>query len=100
MPEKKTIAGYTCSRAIAKMKDGATFTVYFTEEIQSENKDYDAQFRDLPGIPLEFESVSGKVVIRYVANKISFDPIPVQRFDIPRSGYREMTYEEGMKSIR
>lgn len=100
MPEKKVIAGYNCSRAIARMKDGTTFTVFFTEEIQSENKDYDAQFRDLPGIPLEFESVSGKLVIRYVASKISFDPIPVQRFDIPRSGYREMTYEEGLKSIR
>jgi GLPGLI family protein len=100
MPEKKVIAGYSCIRAIAKMKDGTTFSVFFTEEILTENKEYDAQFKDLPGIPLEFESVSGKVVIRYTANKISFDPIPVQRFDIPRSGYREMTYEEGMKSIR
>lgn len=98
-PEKKQIAGYTCTKANALLKDGTSFTVYFTEEVMLENKDYDAQFKDLPGIPLEFESTVGKVKVTYTATKISFDPVPIQRFDIPKSGFREMTYAESIKAM-
>ncbi len=95
--ETKIIAGYNCEKAEALMKDGTTFIVYFTREIVAENSEYDAQFKNLPGFPLEYESNQGTLKIKYTAAKISFDPVPVSRFDIPKSGYREMTYEESVK---
>jgi GLPGLI family protein len=93
----KQIVGYHCEEATAKMADGSTFTVFYTTEIVTENKNYEAQFRNLPGIPLEYESVMGNLRVKYSANKVSFDPVPIQRFEIPTSGYREMTYEESLK---
>jgi hypothetical protein len=80
------------------MADGTSFSVYYTNEVIMENKDYDGQFKNLPGVPLEFESVDGSIRVKYSATKLSFDPVPISRFEIPRSGYREMTYEEGLKA--
>ncbi|TAG99115.1 MAG: hypothetical protein EAZ17_08725 [Sphingobacteriales bacterium] len=96
--ETKKIAGYNCEQAIGKLADGSSFTVFYTTEIRVENRDYDAQFKNLPGVPLEFESTVSNIKVRYTASRVSFDPVPIQRFEIPTSGYREMTYEEGMKS--
>lgn len=94
--ETKTIAGYTCQKAIAKLKDGTSFTVFYTLEMVTENKDYNYQFRNLPGLPLEYESTEGKLKVRYTASKVTFDPVPIQRFKIPVSGYRELTYQESI----
>jgi len=95
--ETKVIAGYNCTKAVAQLKDGSSFTVYYTEDIKTENTDYDAQFKTLPGLPLEYESVVGNLKVKYTASKISFDPVPVQKFEMPKGGYRELTYEESLK---
>jgi len=95
--ETKNIAGYKCEKAEAQLKDGSKFTVFYTKEVVTENTDYDPQFKDLPGTALEYESVVGNLKIKYTVSKISFDPVPMQRFEIPKSGYREMTYEESTK---
>lgn len=92
--ETKTISGYNCKKAVAKLKDGSTFTVYYTTELVAENKDYDYQFKTLPGLPLEYESSVGNLKVKYTASKISFDPVPAQKLNIPSSGYRQLTYEE------
>lgn len=97
--DTKKIAGYNCVKAIAKLTDGTSFSVYYTTDIVLENKDYDAQFRNLPGVPLEFESVVGSMRVNYSANRVSFDPVPIRQFEIPKSGYREMTYDEGLKAV-
>lgn len=96
MKETKTIAGYSCQKALATLKDGTTFTVFYTKEMVTENKDYNYQFKTLPGLPLEYESTEGKLKIRYTASKITFDPVPIQKFKIPESGYRELTYRESL----
>jgi len=96
--ETKTIAGYTCTKAVATLSDGTTFTVYYTTEIVPENKEYDYQFRNLNGLPLEYELVQGKLTIKYTVSKINMNPVPASRFDIPKTGYRELTYEESKKT--
>lgn len=92
--ETKTIAGYNCSKADAQLKDGTTFTVYYTTEIIPENKNYDYTFKNLNGLPLEYELIQGNLKIKYTVSKISTDPIPASKFDIPKSGYREISYED------
>jgi GLPGLI family protein len=95
--ETKTIAGYKCVKATATMKDGSTFTVYYTKDIIPENAAYNAQFTNLEGLPLEYELTQGKLKIKYTVSKINMNPVPASKFDIPKSGYRELTYEESRK---
>lgn len=98
LDETKTIAGYKCTKALATMKDGSSFTVYYTKEIMPENNDYNVQFKNLDGLPLEYELIQGKLKIKYTVSKINMNPVPASKFDIPKSGYRELTYEESRKS--
>jgi hypothetical protein len=35
--------------------------------------------------------------IRYSLSSINLNPVPASKFDIPKSGYREMSYEESKK---
>jgi GLPGLI family protein len=95
--ETKTIAGYKCIKAEAKLNDGSTFSVFYTPEIIPENKEYDYQFKNLNGLPLEYELTQRKLKIKYTVSKIDMNPVPASKFDIPKSGYREMTYDESKK---
>ncbi|MGN6494103.1 MAG: hypothetical protein ACTHLE_19065 [Agriterribacter sp.] len=92
--DTKVIAGYKCQKAVAKLKDGSTFTVFYSTELTAENRDYDFQFKTLPGLALEYESSVGNLKVKYTASKISFDPVPAQKFAAPVSGYRQLTFEE------
>lgn len=95
--ETKTIAGYKCTKAVAAMKDGSAFTVYYTKDIIPENAAYNEQFKNLEGLPLEYELTQGALKIKYTVSKINLNPVPASKFDIPKSGYRELTYEESRK---
>lgn len=99
-PDTKKVIGYNCKLAIATLKDGSTFKVWYTPDLVIPNKNYAAEFRNLPGVPLEFESQMGKVKVTYVAEKLSMEAIPAATFDLPKTGYREMTYEEVKKFQR
>ena len=95
--ETKTIAGYPCVRAVGQTPSGAVISVYYTRELVPENRQYDLQFRTLDGLPLEYELTNGDVKLRYKVSRISLNPVPASKFDIPNSGYREMNYEESKK---
>jgi GLPGLI family protein len=95
--ETAVIAGYNCKKAIAKLNDGTSFVVYYTPDLTVVNKDYDYQFKTLPGLPLQYEWQSGKMIFKYTLSKINFDPVPLSKFEIPKSGYRVLTYEETQK---
>ena len=95
--ETLNIAGYNCKKAIARLKDGSSFVVYYTPEVEVADKDYDYQFKNLPGLALQYEWQSGKMRFKYTLSKINFDVIPISKFDIPKSGYRVMTYGETKK---
>lgn len=95
--ETKTILGHACTKAVAKLKDGTSFIVYYTKDIVPENKDYDRSFRGLDGLPMEYESQIGNVKVVYTISSLSFDPILSSKFEIPKTGYREMSYEESSR---
>jgi GLPGLI family protein len=95
--ESKTILGYPCKKAIAKMADGRTFSVYYSPDIIVANKEYDPTFINLPGLAMEYEIESGRMKFKYTVSKINFDPVLVSKFDFPTSGYRVMTYEENQQ---
>ena len=95
--ETKMIAGYKCFKATGLSANGSTYLVYFTKDLVPANRDYDPQFKNLDGLPLEYEITSRGITLKYVISKINLNPVPASKFDIPKSGYREMTYEESKK---
>jgi GLPGLI family protein len=92
--DQKTILGYTCKKAIGKLQNGSTFTVWYTPDLVAENKEYQYVNRTLPGLAMEYESAIGKMQVTYTVSKISLSPVPAAKFDLPKTGYRVMTYKE------
>jgi GLPGLI family protein len=92
--ETKTILGYKCSKAVGKLKDGTTFTVWYTTELVPENKDFQYANRSLPGLALEYETNMGNLKVTYTVSKISFSPVPAAKFDIPKAGFRVLSYSQ------
>lgn len=95
--ETKTIAGYKCLKAMATMPDSSVCSVYYTTDLSVENKEYLPRFKNLGGLPLEYELTKGGITLRYVLSKINLNPVPESKFDIPKKGYREMTFDESRK---
>ncbi|MFN4315230.1 MAG: DUF4412 domain-containing protein [Chitinophagaceae bacterium] len=94
--EYKTIAGYNCQKAIGTMKDGTRFIVYFTRDLLPVNKDFQYFNRDLPGLAMQYEATVGSRKLVYTVSSINFNLVPASRFDLPKSGFRVMTYEESL----
>jgi GLPGLI family protein len=94
LDETKTILNYKCQKAIGKLNDGTSFLVWYTTDILPENKDFQYANRDLPGLAMEYESIVGTLKVTYTVSKINFNPVLPARFDLPKSGYRVLTYEE------
>lgn len=95
--ETKTISGYVCTKATATLKDGSSIIVYYANELNVMNKEYDQTFRDLPGLPMEYIFETGKLKFTYTVSKIDLSPVPLSKFDYPKSGYRVMTYDENQQ---
>lgn len=88
--DAKTILGYECKKAIARLKDGSTYNIYYTGAIIPSATENPYQFKDIPGLVLEYETGGNTKTakITYTAVQINFDPVPASKFKIPTSGYR------------
>jgi GLPGLI family protein len=95
--ETAEVGGYNCHKAIAKLKDGSTFTVFYTPDITVSNKDYDSQFKTLPGLAVQYEMQTGKMKFKFTLANISYGTVASSKFEIPKSGYRVLSYDEAKK---
>lgn len=95
--ETKDIAGYTCRKALATLKNGKTFTVYYAPDLVPSTRDYNPVFRNLAGVAMEYEVDNGRMKFKYKLAKVSLEQVPSSKFDIPKSGYRIQTYEENQQ---
>lgn len=95
--EVKTIAGYKCKKAIAQLSDGTSFNVYYSSDWNVFNKDYDPIFKNLNGLPIQYEFERGPLIFSYILASLDQSPIPSAKFEIPKSGYRVMTYDESQQ---
>jgi len=87
--DTKTILGYECKKAIAKLKDGSIYNMYYTTAIIPSASENPYEFKDIPGFVLEYDTGGNKSSkITYTAVQINFDPVPASKFKIPTSGYR------------
>lgn len=92
--EYKTIADYKCQKAIGTMKDGTTVTVFFTKDLVANNREFEYAYKSLPGLAMEYETIIGSLKVTYTVSKVNFSIIPATKFELPKSGFRVMTYEE------
>lgn len=88
------ILGYPCQRAVAEVAGSSKVVAFYTSDIIMENTDTRVQFGNLPGMVLLYRYEREKVVVEFRAKSVFFDPVPIQKFDIPSKGYRIMDYQE------
>lgn len=88
--ETKTILGYECKKAIITLKDGSSYSLFYAAAIVPSTREYEFQFRNIPGFVLEYETVAdgSNQKVRYTATKINLSPVQPSKFDIPKTGYR------------
>jgi GLPGLI family protein len=94
LPDTKSIIGYNCKKAVGKLSDGTTFTVWYAPDLVPESKNFHTMNAALPGLAMEYETSFGNMNVTYTVSKISFSPVPAAKFDLPKTGFRVMTYEE------
>jgi GLPGLI family protein len=92
--EFKTINNYNCQKAVGRLADSTTFTVYFTRDLVPVNKDFQYANKNLPGLAMQYEAALGNMMVTYTVSAINFNPVPQAKLDMPKAGYRVMTYEE------
>ena len=86
--DKKNILGYECKKATLQTKEGSVVTVFYATAIIPSVKEFEYEFKDVPGLVLEYETVEDGKQIKYTATKINLSPVQTSKFDIPTSGYR------------
>ena len=88
--EFKNIMGYDCVKALIKLTNGKTYSLYYTTAIIPSTTENPYQFKNIPGFVLEYETVSqtSSEKITYSATKINMSPVPLSKFEIPKYGYR------------
>ncbi|HNW98958.1 MAG TPA: hypothetical protein PKK00_11165 [Bacteroidales bacterium] len=102
--ETKTIAGYTCKKAIVSIKDeeGSVIndTIYYTEEIGCSNLNFSTQYKDIPGAVLEYSIYIDQIEasMKYTAREVKKSKVSDNIFLIP-SDYKEVTEEELKKQL-
>jgi len=92
--EFKDIAGYKCQKAVGTMKDGTTINVFFTKDLVANNREFEYAYKSLPGLAMEYETTVGSLKVTYTVSKVNFSIVPSTKFELPKSGFRVMTYEE------
>lgn len=95
--EFKLIAGYNCQKAVGRLIDSSTFTVYFTKDLVPVNRDFEYLNKNLPGLAMQYEASRGNKMVTYTVSTINFNPVSQAKFDLPKAGYRLMTYEESKR---
>ncbi len=95
--EEKTINGFACKKATAALSSGESLSVYFAPGIVLNNRQYNNAFTNIEGLPVQYEVKSGNMKFIYTLKSISYEPIAAAKFELPKSGYRIMSYEENLQ---
>lgn len=85
--ETRTIAGYTCKKAIVTVNDNGSATKYdgwFTEDFGAENPNFDNPiYKDINGVMMEFSMVTPQFTMVFSAISVEKKKVSSKEFDIP-----------------
>ena len=100
--ETKSIAGYTCKKAIvtSKNEDGITIsdTVFYSEELGNEALNWGSKFEGLKGMPMQYKVTQDELVITVMVTEVKKGKVKDTDFLIP-SDYVEFSAEEKQQMI-
>jgi len=95
--ETKSIAGYTCKKALVTAEQDGEKTVYevwFTNEIGSKDANFDnALFKEIDGVLMEFLMVTPQVTMKFSVSSVEKKSVSAKEFEIP-ADYKLTTKEE------
>lgn len=91
----KNILGYECRQTQAQLPNGSFFEVYFAPAIVPSSKDFDMQYKEVPGFVLQYESYlkNRDKKVRFTATSIDVSPVSSSLFAWPKTGYTELEKE-------
>ncbi len=93
---EKKINGTVCKMATAILQNGGKLTVYYDTAINILNNNYTIAFPSIPGIPVQFENFINGVTYVYTLAGINYEVLSSNVFDIPKSGYRVISYQDAI----
>lgn len=96
--EIKEIAGYSCKKAVVRLKDGEAkgmeMTVYFTDELGSGMMNYNNPiYKDVQGVMMEYSIDENDIEMKFTAISVTKKKIGDEEFEIP-DGYNVMTMSD------
>lgn len=89
-----TLLDYRCLKLSGVLADGSMLTIWYTEDILPEIKEINFPLTNITGLPLMIEMSNGSQKVLYKALSINYDPVQVQNYDIPKNGYRVLTFQD------
>lgn len=96
----KEVMGYKCYKANVKhpsMEDAMTFSMYISPEIKMDTRMIQGmQYFNLKGFPLEFTMKTPQMTLTSTTVEIKKD-LDETVFNIEKSGYKKMTFDELME---
>jgi GLPGLI family protein len=104
--ETKKIAGYTCKSAEVNYMDkrgqAHKTTVFYSDELGTNNVNFDNQYRGIKGIPLEMELVLHGIPMKLIASSVSKERVSNKEFETPKDFevITEQQYKELMSKFR
>lgn len=93
---EKKIDGTVCKVATASLQNGGKLTVYYDTAINILNNNYTIAFPAIPGIPVQFENFNNGITYVYTLAGINYEVLSSNIFDIPKSGYRVISYQDAI----
>lgn len=97
--ETKEIAGYTCKKAIVKMKEKGSDTeiemvVYYSEDLSTgKSNELNPIYKDIPGTMLEYSMNENGMNMFLTAISVEKEKIADSEFETPE-GFKEVTKED------
>ena len=95
LDETKEILGYTCKKAVVKVKEGdQELIVFYTDELGTglENEN-NPLFKDIDGMMLEFSMNQNNMNMHFTAVNVDKRKVSDKEFETPE-GYKEVSREE------
>jgi Domain of unknown function (DUF4412) len=102
--ETKTIAGYTCTKALVKTKDGEELELWVAPSLsRPANSNWASQYKGVDGMMMEFsttkESAMGPMTMKMTVKEVSTDKVDDSLFKAPAGEWKKTTMEDMMKDI-
>ena len=93
---EKKINETVCKVATASLQNGGRLTVYYDTAISILNNNYTIAFPSISGIPVQFENLNNGITYVYTLVGINYEVLSTNVFDIPKSGYRVISYQDAI----